>query len=650
MKKLSLILSLVLLINCFSLVASYAATITGPYTGGDTTPTVRGLTVETINGLGGKATTDNFYKLSGSAATYSKNNVTVGGESQSNAAVYECSFMLPDDNSKLKMYISYNVGGTSTKQSDISISSAGFSWNTSHYNSDITDEPIENGKWYSLALELPHGATSKNAKANVYLNGEEIGTLTFKAFAFNYLDEIRLGCGVANAPIYIDNSHCYSPESDESFNPATSAKSVAGIADTSGKYRISGNTITAPAGASVQDVTNAITTTDAEAGTDVVRVYTNANMTELAENSTVADGTTLVVAAKNGTANEMTYSYYNIVEKGSGKYQDLIVNDGTSYSNLPGNCGKIATDMVYGIATTNGNGIHLPETFISDNRFRTKDWGYLEFSFAIPSDGAKLRAYCRFYNSDGDTNSTYIDFEAGKKMIEANKWYTACITVPTADDVGDGKIKAYVNGNLYDEHTPQNGAQGFDNPYLFTSGSLVYVDNIMMQKGNSYTPADDIPAFLDITDGIASNGRLSYIRALEATDFNLDANTCIRFYDNEWNVTDEISDSEYLVAVTKDSNGSERVYSYYNVDKAESDYIMGAKYDGTNITIKSFGKDSNATVYLGKYSDSTLVELVSKPVGGEVSASKDDRYEYRVFLWDDNLVPYAKITSFDYRK
>lgn len=686
MKKMKLITTLFIsLIVALSMAVSPALAST-TRDGSALTTAIDGVVSES-NGIGGKSTNDSYYKVSAVSSSWQ-----TGFKGLGNGNTLECQFMLADSSSVLKVYPRYyttaeqNTSGLSTSQ-NLRISATSLAYygtnqsgttNTQQWSKDINLTP---GRWYTLVAEFCDlGADEGLQHAAFYINGSLINETKYNSKNYGYR-ALALGCAETDHAVYVDN--IINSNSRRTGNSETHVLDIARstpsvITSVSNGYTFADNFITAPYGAKVSNLLSAIQTTG---GTnDAIKVYTDTTMTSLADNEALANGKTLVIAAKNGESTEQSYSYYNVQELdldeefGRGKNaDDLVIHSSNSVPNstvtsAEGNFGKKVSDDVYKVEHTTGYSIHLAPTFRDGNLTLSRTWGNLEFSFAIPSDGG-VTVHAQYYNGPESTNHSYqyLHFTEGKFMtgslganngisvdvdIKANKWYTVGITLNT-DSSEDGKFDIYINGKyIYSVGAPN--ADGFRQPSLSPfANTTAYLDNISMSQTSTYNNAADTPSWIDVNGAIAANGKLSYIEKPDASDFTAASDADVRFYNSDWNEVTTVAEAEYIVTAGKDANGVERVLEYYEIDDAASDYVMGVKYDGANLVAKAYGKDANATIYLAKYSANAdeLISVQAVPVSeGTITAVKEDGYVYRAYVWDNSLTPYGKIVKFDYRK
>ncbi len=654
---------------------------------GDTAASVNGATKITVTssvpGFSGKDINDTVYSITGAVADAGSGNVgfnvaanTTGG---TETVTVEMQFLLPtvSDGLRISIHHYYDSAHTVNSTLPFNISASGVTSSSNRVSSITTHiQPnIEANKWYTLSFDVS-GNGGKTIP--VYINGDKVATINGNNSypMYGIRSRLLVGPNTATGTVYVDDVHTYKASEHTFSVDELTPSSVESVAN--GKV-VNSNTIGVLDGTTVSELKSAITTDGSD---DVVKIYNSELTAELDANANAIGGV-VVVAAKKETTTEQAYRYYTVneldldEEHGRGKNaSDLVIHNTNNVANstvtsVEGNFGKKASDDVYKVDHNKDYSINLTPTFYHDKTqaaMWSEDYGNLEFSFAIP-EGGGIRIHAQYFDSAQSTGHTYqfLNFEEGEfntntgstvgkredVNIEANKWYTVGITLNT-DGAEDGTFDIYLNGE-YITSVGAARARGFRQPSLSPyANTTAYFDNISMSRTSTYEASKDTPALVKADGAVAADGKVSYV-TLPSSFTSDDANTSVRLYDTNWNEVNAVVEAKYVVSAGKDATLTDRVLAYYEIDDEASDYVLGVTNDGTNLKAIGYGKDNNATVYLAKYvADGTeLVEIIPVELENNtavITAAKESGYQYRAYIWDANLKPYGKVTSFDLRK
>lgn len=642
----------------------------------------------TSDGNAGKMDSDTVYFVSGKED--SENGIFgVQHASKDNGlthAIYEMSFMLPDETVKIRSHLTYYKSSTVSDYIpyaflDINASNGITTrirskdkvayWTLTNVNS----YNIETNKWYTLAIDFP---SEGNTTGHIYLNGVKVHTFQRNSNVDNKIYGVRnfIFGATEGTGFYLDNMYGYINETEHSFNIAESTPSLV----TGGEgVTVENNVVTVPFGTTAQQLKNIITTTDGE--DDVKRVYTNSEMTTEAQLTDLADGTTFVVAAKNGTGREMAYSYYTVQEaapvdpdadvfKGNSA-DDLKFGDNAAAKDVNtqnGLFGKKEDDSAYKIVGSSKN-----QTIISLSRtlrdgsgtFARSKSGAIEFSFCLPegSTGFVMTDCTGRTKAEGldfgnvteltvDSSGMYsADYCFYSNEIKTNTWYNFAVEIATD---GTNKFKVYLNGEevYVNNKNDINTWYGFRTFFInINKNETLYLDNLSISE--SYNNALNLPANPTSENITLNNGKLTALRGTSVSDITLGENEAVRLYKADWSTAANLDEAAIAVIATTNGRSIERAYTYYNVDLKECITTYSKEDDILNANLKSA---SSSTLIIAWYtSDKTFVELTSDTaqlVDGIYVANLEDvnvneDYSYRIFAWNsvDGLYPLTTSTD-----
>ncbi len=258
------------------------------------------------NGVGGKlAEHDSYNNVVDSSGTKYVRPFTGGIPSDGGDVdrdIVEFSFCVP---ATIKFSeISFNIfeSGTDRTTRELYIYSDGI-----YTTGGELIKPIKSNRWYNAALIAPISGSNDDIWT-LYINSQYAYGFKWNATSngVNYMGIRGHSVDENDTAIYIDNLKTYNGE----FNAQYSKESIAeydGI-------DLNGGTITLTKETTAEDIINNMIV-DADAN---IRIYNPAG--ELIEDMTtvLADGYTVVVAAKCGTYSERSYSYYEIRVMDSG--------------------------------------------------------------------------------------------------------------------------------------------------------------------------------------------------------------------------------------------------------------------------------------------------------------------------------------------
>ena len=592
MKKLALTLVFLLLVNVVG-VFGVSAELTEPTVYDGTNDAVKAgdnVTVTIEQGTYGKKTGDMVYKVVGRGKDGAAGLKTSGVLGNAVAMAVEFSFMLPTGSAGLA------YGTTATKLSDTTYETNGYGafFKIESGKSFGTSETIENNKWYNVAVQFDcDGGTT----ATAYLNGECVGTITMLMGGYTLsrngyiqsLDDDVDTIYLDNVTGYVDTSVAtdYSgTKAAKAFDAAEYAASYVTAVSTGWKLDATNKIIKAPRGATLSDLESDITTTNAT--TDVKRVY-NSNFVEIEDENAEIIGSTLVL-----TANEMTYSYYNIVEydideniKKGDSVDDISFSGTVAKEVESGVYGKTSTDSAYKItqSKTSADKTGVLQSMVSGHR--GKDYSTVEFSFAMSDiENSRLHVQPVMFKDleSAASTATGVGIYLSSKGIEVStgtlqkaypfksgQWYNVALQIPTN---GGEEIAIYINGEHVYDRTAETGRYGIR--YLAlnaeTNGTVFYVDNI-----NDYTeafnPERHTPATVAVDNGVVKNGKISMLTGTALSDITSESTyDALRMYDSTGALTENFDDAVTLVFASNNGRDYERTLTYY--EKEVKDVIV----------------------------------------------------------------------------
>lgn len=675
MKNLKLLTSMFLsLIMVLSMAVSPVWAVT-QYDGSENAP-MNGTTMiaNILPGFAGKDTADKVYSLTGAAADAGSGNVgfniAKSTTSNTDTATLEFQFLLPTTTDKLRVSIHYfyNSDKSSNTTNWFNITTTGLVTTNNKISSITSKETVslETNKWYTVSIQVP-GDGSKTIP--VYINGTNVATINVNSSYPVYGIRSRALVGPADSTqtVYIDDVYSYKA-SEKTFSPAESIPSE--ISAYSDGYTLSGDTLTVPYGATVADILDSIKTTDTTG--DVIRVYKDSSMTSSAENSDSANGTTIVVAAKNGTEYEQAYSYYTVEEaepdpdvlKGKSSDDIILTENADSLSVVsvePGNYGKLSGDSVYKVTNNDlGTRVSMQHSLNGNSTFSKGKAGVIEFSFCLPegshgfritsSTGHTASGNGSFVTLTVDENGVYggsnaeNHFYTGK--INANTWYNFAVEIPTNGGRG---VNVYLNGEQINRASIDSGAwYGFRTFFVImkaADGEVMYLDNISVSE--SFTNTNQA-ARVNGENMATRGGKLYALNGATASDITLGANETLRLYNSDWTVAENLADADIAVFVTTNGRSMERTLTYYDVNLSDCvvDYDVTTA-DETETLNASVYSNTQASLILAHYTveggvktfegvtsiDATVVDGVY--VAAIPASVLNPAYSYTLFAWSD---------------
>lgn len=673
MKKMKLItsmfLSLILVISMTIQPAFAADTYDG-------STAITGAVVKSNAPVGGKLSLDDYYEVSTACTSYN-NTATLSLK----ANILEMQFLLTDNNAKV--IIRPRTYQTSSQNSYVAynyfeISSDGMAWKGGKWSADknktiwTVNHEIEVGYWHTLVIQYEDRSASDGLQTGAYyIDGECIKSNDKSLDIYGYRN-IGFGPASSEHPVLFDNIYNWygrKGEASASNVPDINRRTPSDITLLSDGYTLSNNTLTVPYGATVADMLGSINTTD---GTDdVIRVYKDSSMTSSAENSDSAKGTTVVIAAKNGTDVEQAYSYYTVEEaeadpdvlKGKSAADiSLTENDGDNLSVVsaePGNYGKLNTDSVYKV-TNNISGARVSVVnSLRGNTFAKSKTGVIEFSFCLPENSSGFKTnYSNGYTSDSNVglygltvNNDGIKIGSNHfytKSIKSNTWYNMAIEISTT---GTDEFNIYLNGELiFDDNggssTEWYGFRTFFIIPVAANGETLYLDNI--SHSESFTNTNQA-AKISGEKMAARGGKLYALNGASATDITLGTNEALRIYNSDWTLAESLADAEIAVVATTNGRSMERAYTYYDVELSDCviDYnittsddnetLDASVYSNTpaSLILAHYTTEGSAKTLEGVSSIDAAVDNNGVYVATIPASALNPAYSYTLFAWSD---------------
>ena len=610
-KPISILFLTMLLVLSILVAPAYAAT---NYNGSNLPSNYTGVAIKS-DGMGGKTTSDNYYAINAKCGSWSKYDSAFVLPNFMNT--FEGQFMLNASDSVF--HIRMKVHTTSKSSSGTKYLYIDFKATGVYCYEHTSDEEelkwskkmtLVPGHWYTFAAEFGDDSADSGAQqAQYYLNGVNIHS--GKEFeAMRGVRNWAVAAKSANKTVFVDNiivtnGRGVTASETHVVNAATSTPSV--ISSLAEGYTLSGDVVTVPYGTDVQSLVSAISTTDGSG--DVIRVYTDSTMSNIADNSAKAANTKIVIAAKNGTDTEQAYSYYTVNEaehdadvlKGK-TADDIYLNNNTTepvtvVETANNAYGKASEDSVYKITNNNGAAVNLAQCLLGKNTF-SKGTGALEFSFALPEGSSGFT----MTNSTGHTETSYealteLTFNtngiwSGSSMqnciysgLEAEKWYNIAIEMATD---GSNTFNIYLNGTqVYEVKDSSNSWYGFRTAYIKMkdkNGGVMYLDNISASK--SYDNANNIPAQISGNKFVLKNGKFLALNGISTADITMAEDNAYRLDNSDWSVAESFEDAEIIVFTAKNGRSMERAYTYYNVDCSDCiiDYELSGKSGSEKLT------------------------------------------------------------------
>ena len=631
------------------------------------------------DGVAGKALDDSYYYVDAACSSINSGFYNLGSGN-----TLECQFMLKDDASALNLranlYFANNKanGNDAKDYNKLIVDSAGMRFYGGKWSSGINtlnwdiSYDIVPGRWYTLVAEYEDKSASEGLQnGKFYINGElikedtSLGTYGFRNLAIGPVDGAH--------GVYVDNVVCSNSrgaDSNETYELDVERSKVSYITNIANGAVVNEElgVVMAISTMTVGDIKSELSTTDG--ANDNITIY-NQDFTTVSDDNDSAIGKVIVIGSKNGALTEQAYNYYDITELdldkelGMGKnVSDLVVYDSnTTVTSVAGNYGKLVSDDVYKIVSTSKEQIHIPKSF-ANGAGTLGDYGVLRFQFALEpgayvtlvlngdaEDSVKYRygkeRLINLYENTVSVGTKGSSNESPSNAeIKNKRWYSAAITIPTVQDDNNNAINVYINGKIV-LSINETEMKSFRRPTLNIYNG--YLDNISVSEGSNYNPLVDTPAYLEVNDGVAAYGKISYVNKPQSyADFTLaDTSTSLRFYDADWTTTG-VADAKYVVAAGKDESMVERVLKYYEVESDSSDYILAAYTIGNLYKVKAYSEDA-ACLYIATYdSTGSLISVTPFELNNEW-IEKNVAADSKVMLWknDDTITPLKPVATFD---
>lgn len=268
-------------------------------------------TVETVDGLWGKASDDKVYAFTGNNVTQTAANhvmpFSIIPYSECKQKVFETSFMLPYGSKGFGLIIhKWETADQQRTEDSVYFKPDGIY--ISYKTPQILNYNFDYNKWYNVAFVIPGqiGDSLSGGTATFYVNGEEIGTLPMletSGMRRLVICSASTSQSLESPFVYMDNLRLTDTVySNATYDTVDAVNFSAFDTDAaSGKLYI-----TQPVTA--DDIINDITGLEEDSYITILA----ADGTPLLGTANVVDGSKVAIAAKNGTNLTRTISYYSV--------------------------------------------------------------------------------------------------------------------------------------------------------------------------------------------------------------------------------------------------------------------------------------------------------------------------------------------------